>query len=115
MDPERASSLIQEAFERGLYGPKVSLRLDHGPIAVQSHPVRRERLLGTYARRLKGLEPDSPILDVTRRLVEFLSQSQDENLVMFSAQDPAGNYEMFLADASGRQVVFWMSMFSRSA
>ncbi|MER6093603.1 hypothetical protein [Streptomyces bluensis] len=80
---------------------------------VQTGAVARADLLRSYRRRLKRTREGTALREQTQRLVSFLEESSDDELTMIGATGDTGGYEMFLADAQERRILFWMNMFSR--
>jgi hypothetical protein len=80
---------------------------------VQAGAAAREGLLRSYRRRLGKTVEGSTLRQQTQRLVSFLEETSNDQLMMIGAAGDEGGYEMFLADAHAEKILFWMEMFSR--
>jgi hypothetical protein len=81
--------------------------------SVQTGAAARASLLRSYRRRLGKTSEGSTLREQTQRLVSFLEEFPDDELMMIGVTGDAGGYEMFLADAREERILFWMNMFSR--
>ncbi|WP_037886865.1 hypothetical protein [Streptomyces viridochromogenes] len=112
MDKTRLEELLAVAVRDGKCPEDVMRAAEEG-WHVQTGAVARADLLRSYRRRLGRTQEGSTLKEQTQRLVSFLEESSDEELMMIGATGDSGGYEAFLADAREERILFWMNMFSR--